>query len=346
MKKKYLILVALLLVCAMILPACSSKPTGDGDAAPIVMKISHVGAPGTERDLGAQKIKELVEAQTNGKVEVQIYPSSQLGGQRDQVEGVQFGSIEMSIVPTSYLGSSVPMITLLDTPYLLPTDPDQLTELYASDAIKNLMDLTLEKDMKVLSIWQTGYKVWTANKPLLNPEDARGLKARVMNSPIMFKQDEVLGISAITMDFSETYAALQNGALDAQENPIPLCYDMKFTEVQSDITVTNHAGLDQLVIVNTKWFEALDPEIQEIIANAVVEGAAVCKQATLDKIDEYTKIIEAAGKPVIHYLNGEQMAAWKKALEPVKEFARNSQGELGKEIFDGIIAEAKKITGE
>jgi C4-dicarboxylate-binding protein DctP len=162
----------------------------------------------------------------------------------------------------------------------------------------------------------------------------------------MFKQDEVLGMSAITMDFSETYAALQNGAIDAQENPIPLCYDMKFTEVQSDITVTNHAGLDQLVIVNVQWFEGLDPEIQEIIANAVKEGGAVCKASTLEKIDNYTQIMLDAGTPKIHYLNDEQLAAWKAALEPVKEFARTSQGELGAEIFDGIIAEAKRITGE
>lgn len=348
MKKKYLILLALVLVFAMLLPGCgggAAEGEGEGEVTePIIMKISHVGAPDTERDRGAQKIKEIVEEKSGGRIEAQIYPSSQLGGQRDQVEGVQFGNIEMSIVPTSYLGSSVPMITLLDTPYLLPTDPDQLTELYESDAIKRLMDQTLEKDMRVLGIWQTGYKVWTANKPLLYPEDAAGLKARVMNSPIMFKQDEVLGMSAITMDFGETYAALQNKAIDAQENPIPLNYDMKFTEVQSDMTITNHAGLDQLVIVSTKWFEGLDEDLQAIIAEAVEEGGKVCKQATLDKIDEYTEIILADGSPKIHYLNEEQLQAWKDALAPVKDFARETQDDLGKEIFDAIVAESDRIT--
>ncbi|MDD2295859.1 MAG: C4-dicarboxylate ABC transporter, partial [Eubacteriales bacterium] len=103
MKKKYLILLALVLVFAMLLPGCgggAAEGEGEGEATePIIMKISHVGAPDTERDRGAQKIKEIVEEKSGGRIEAQIYPSSQLGGQRDQVEGVQFGNIEMSIVP-------------------------------------------------------------------------------------------------------------------------------------------------------------------------------------------------------------------------------------------------------
>jgi TRAP-type C4-dicarboxylate transport system, periplasmic component len=97
-------------------------------AAPkkIVMKISHVSAPGSARDIGSHKVKEVVEKMTNGLVTAQVYPSSQLGGQRDQVEGVQFGTIEMVVVPTSYLGGIQPLITLLDTPFLLPENPQTL----------------------------------------------------------------------------------------------------------------------------------------------------------------------------------------------------------------------------
>ena len=81
------------------------------------------------------------------------------------MEGAQFGTIECVVVPTSYLGGTCPMMTLLDTPYLLPDDPEQLYELYQSDAIKSLRDTTTEKGILTMAIWQTGYKVWSANKP-------------------------------------------------------------------------------------------------------------------------------------------------------------------------------------
>lgn len=356
MRKKVLMVVTLVLCAMLVFTACGSKgPEGDkaeggdkgGDKTDkIVMKIGHVAAPDSERDIGAHKIKEVVEELTDGKVEVQIYPSGQLGGQRDIVEGVQFGSIECSIIPTSYLGSTLPMITLLDTPYLLPTDPDQVTELYKSEAVWDLLDKTQEKDILTLAIWQTGYKQWTTNKPVIKPSDMKGMKVRVMNSPITFKQAEVLGADGVTMDFGETYAALQSGALDGQDNPMALNYDSKFHEVQSDITLTSHSGLDQLVLVNKQWFEGLDQDIQDAIKEGVAQGTEVCKQVTLDKIEEYTQIIKDTGKTTIHELTEEQLNEWKEALKPVQEFARTSQGDEGAKIFDAIVAEAKRITGE
>ena len=154
MKKRLLSVVAALVTALSLLTACgggaaSTASTGEtastaagntGDK--IVMKISHVSSPGSARDLACQKLAEVVEEMTEGQVECQIYPSSQLGGPRDQVDGAQFGTIECVVVPTSYLGGTVPMLTLLDTPYLLPEDPEQLFELYQSDAIKALLDTT------------------------------------------------------------------------------------------------------------------------------------------------------------------------------------------------------------
>jgi C4-dicarboxylate-binding protein DctP len=314
-------------------------------AAPkkIVMKISHVSAPGSARDIGSYKVKEVVEKMTNGLVTAQVYPSSQLGGQRDQVEGVQFGTIEMVVVPTSYLGGIQPLITLLDTPFLLPEDPQTLYKLYQSDAIKQLLDTTKEKGIITLAIWQTGYKQYTANKPLFSPTEMKGLKVRVMNSPILFEQAKVLGANPITMDFGETYGALQNKAIDGQENPIDTIYDMKFHEVQTDITLTNHSTLDQLVMVNKKWFEGLDKEVQDAIVEGVRQAGIACLEATNALIKKDTDIILATGKTKIHSLTKAQRDAWKKALEPVQKFARTSQGERGAKLFDLIVAEAAKL---
>ncbi|HYE83168.1 MAG TPA: TRAP transporter substrate-binding protein [Clostridia bacterium] len=361
MRKKMLMLVSAIMVAAMLFTGCSAPSTATQDNAPaaaaepvkteepaqkITMKISHVSAPGSARDLGSKKIEEVVEQMTGGRVEAQVYPSSQLGGQRDQVEGAQFGTIEMVVVPTSYLGGTEPMMTLLDTPFLLPEDPEQLYQLYQSDAAKALMDTTQDNGITTLAIWQTGYKVWSANKPLLDPKEMKGLKVRVMNSPILFEQAKVLGADGITMDFGETYGALQNKAIDGQENPIDTIFDMKFHEVQSDITVTNHSGLDQVVLVNKKWFDGLEADIQAAIVEGVKQGGRVCLETTLAAVEKDKKLILETGKTRFHELNEEQKEAWRAALVPVQEFARTSKGDEGAKLYDGIVAEAKRIKGE
>lgn len=360
MKRKQLVVLSVLMAVMFLFTACGSnsssssgtsekKDSGSTAAdskSKIVMKISHVSAPGSARDLGCKKVEEVVEKMTNGRVEAQVYPASQLGGQRDQVEGVQFGTIEMVVVPTSYLGGIQPLITLLDTPFLLPEDPEKLYQLYNSAAIRQLLDTTNEKGINTLAIWQTGYKQYTANKPLLDPSEMKGLKVRVMNSPILFQQAKTLGADGITMDFGETYGALQNKAIDGQENPIDTIFDMKFHEVQTDITLTNHSTLDQMVMVNKAWFEKLDKDVQAAIVEGVKQAGRVCLEATNELIKKDTKTILDTGKTKIHELTPEQRAKWKQALVPVQEFARTSQGERGTKLYDLIAAESKKITGE
>lgn len=357
-KKSLLFVITVFLAMTMVLSACSNTktssdtPSNEAKGTPvneskekIVMKISHVSSPGSARDIGCLKVKEVVEELTGGRVEAQVYPASQLGGQRDQVEGVQFGNIEMVVVPTSYLGGTQPLITLLDTPFLLPEDPEQLYELYNSDAMKELFATTDDNGIKTLAIWQTGYKQYSANKSLLDPAGMKGLKVRVMNSPILFEQAKILGADGITMDFGETYSALQNKAIDGQENPIDTIYDMKFHEVQTDITLTNHSTLDQMVMVNKKWFEGLDKEIQDAIIEGVKQAGRDCLEATNELIKKDTEIILATGKTKIHELNEEQKAMWKEALAPVQEFARTSQGERGTKLYDLIKVESDRITG-
>lgn len=342
MKRSTVRLLAGLVTLLLLLTSFSAAGVAEKK---LVMKISHVSAPGSARDLGSHKIKEVVEAMTNGRVECQVYPSSQLGGQRDQVEGVQFGTIECVIVPTSYLGGISPMMTLLDTPFLLPEDPEQLYEFYQSDAARALMDTTSEKGIKTLTIWQTGYKQWSANKPLLYPDDMQGLKVRVMNSPILFKQAEVLGASGITMDFGETYGALQNKAIDGQENPVDTIFDMKFHEVQTDITLTNHSCLDQVVMVNANWYNSLPEEIRLAVDEGVKQGARECLEKTLELIEVDTQLILDTGKTAFHELNDEQKQAWRDAVKPVQEFARNSQGPEGEKLYDMIVEATAEIVG-
>ena len=121
---------------------------------------------------------------------------------------------------------------------------------------------------------------------------------------------------------------------------------MKFHEVQTDITKTNHSGLDQVVLINKAWFDGLDADIQEAITEGVREGGRVCLEETLALAEKDEKLIADTGKTAIHELNDEQKAAWRTAMVPVQEYARTSQGAEGEKIYDAIVAARKEITGE
>ncbi|MCP8615262.1 TRAP transporter substrate-binding protein [Salirhabdus salicampi] len=338
----------LLAVLILSLVACAndssgSNGSGGGDGETIVMKLSHVGAPGSPRDLGAKKFKEVVESETNGNVKVEIYPASQLGGQREQVEGVQFGDIEMVVVPTAYLGGTQPLITLLDTPFFLPEDKDKLLELYKTDAFKDILATTEDVGIKTLGLWHTAYKHFSANKPLLTPDDFNGLKFRVMASPILIEQDKALGVTPITMDFSETYSALQSGAIDGQENPIVTSFDMKFHEVQTDFTLTSHGVLDQMVMVNKNWYEELSEDIQAAIVKGYEEGLKEVVSKTYSLVDEYSQKMEEQGV-TLHELTPDQRQALVDAVKSVKEFARNEYADQGGDkLFDALEKEIENL---
>ena len=121
---------------------------------------------------------------------------------------------------------------------------------------------------------------------------------------------------------------------------------MKFHEVQTDITITNHAGLDQVVLVNKAWFDGLPDDVKAAIDDGIQQGGRVCLDETLALAEKDRQLILDTGKTAIHDLTEDQLNAWKEAMKPVQEFARTSQGDAGAAIYDAIVETRKSITGE
>ncbi|HHW02588.1 MAG TPA: TRAP transporter substrate-binding protein [Thermoanaerobacterales bacterium] len=352
MFKKGLILVLVSLLILSLVGCGAQKSGGDNasqNQAPasnsgdkIVMKIAHAAKPGSARDLGAQKIKEVVEKETNGKVEVQIYPASQLGGGRDLIEGMQMGTIEMVILPSSFLGGFQPLTTIMDLPFYFPDDVNALLKVEQSEAARKLLDTTEEIGVKTMMIWHTGYKQFTANKPLTKPEDFKGLKFRTMPSPIQMEQYYVLGATPINMEFSETYNALQTGAIDGQENPLDTTYDMKFHEVQKAVTLSRHGVLDQFIMVSKTWYESLPKEIQDAIMKGVEEGQKVTLEKTYENEKKALEEFKAKGLQIVE-LTPEQRQAFVEATKGLRDIYVNKYGDRAAEIlktFDEAIKQA------
>lgn len=325
---------ALLFAAAMVVAL-----TPAAEAAQSNMKIAHVVPPGDPRDLGANRVRELLQNDKRCDIDVKVYPSAQLGGTTDLIEGMQIGSIEAVILPAAFMVGFEPKVGILDFPYFWPTDVKRLLEVHKGPAMQQLLATTEDEGVVSLDVWHTGYKQWTGNKPLKSRDDFAGLKARVMPSPVLVEQQKLLGLTPVNMPFPETYNALQNRTIDAQENPLVTSFVMKFHEVQSDVTISNHGNLDQLFMVSKTWWDGLTPDCRTAVREAVDKAGGLVVQKT----DEMTRrALDAFRKRgvTITELSGAEYEALRQATLPgVEAFYVRQTGEEGRKILDAFKAE-------
>ncbi len=303
------------------------------------MKIAHVAPPGDPRDLGAQSVADFLAASDSCDLTATVFPSGQLGGTTDLIEGMQIGSIEAVILPAAFMVGFQPKIGIFDFPFFWPTDTAALTEVLQSQAMQDLLASTDEIGVTSIGVWHTGYKEWTGNKPLRSVADFEGLRSRVMPSPILVEQQELLGLNPVNMPFPETYGALQNGTIDAQENPVVTSYVMKFMEVQSNLTMTNHGNLVQLFMVSKTWFDGLDGGCQDALREASAEAAGIVMGATQD-MEEVAMAAFADMGVTVTELTDDEFAALRDATLPgVEQLYVEEVGAEGQAIIDAFKAE-------
>ena len=205
-------------------------------AAPITLKLGHIAEPENPYGQGADYFAKLVKERSNGEIEIQVFPSSQLGNQRDLVEGLVFGTVDMTLTGTAVLGNFVPEVAVFDLPFIFRDIPHAYKAL---DTVgMDLCKLGEKQGMITLAIWENGVRHMTNNRqPIRTPEDMKGLKVRVMEQPVYIEMMKALGASPTPMAMSELYTALQKGVVDAQENPLAQIATKRFDEVQKYISV-------------------------------------------------------------------------------------------------------------
>lgn len=304
-----------------------------GHASEFTLKIAHVLPDGDPRDQGADKIVELVEADGRCDIDGQVFPSGQLGMFNDINEGVQFGSIEMSVMPASYIVGTEPLFGIFDFPFFWPKDVDALLELHQSPAMAELASEMEKHNMVMLDVWHTGYKQWTGNKPLDALDAYDGLVSRVMPSPVLAEQQKAFGLNPVTMPFPETYSALQSGAIDAQENPIPTSWNMKFHEVQTHVTLTYHGNLDQVILVNLPWWNGLSDGCKAAITEAMPAANTVTLEQTMMQEEAALADFESQGVTIVEVSDTDRQVMQDAVLPPVLDFYISTNGERGEELL-------------
>jgi C4-dicarboxylate-binding protein DctP len=304
-------------------------------AAPIVIKFSHVVAEKTPKGQGALKFKELAEKKLPGKVEVQVFPSSQLFGDAKEIEALLLGDVHIIAPSLSKFDRYTKKLQVFDLPFLFD-GLEAVDRFQKSSAGTALLDSLKSKGMKGLAYWHNGMKQFSSNRPKLQvPADVKGLKFRIQASDVLEAQFRAVGANPQKMAFSEVYQALQTGVVDGQENTWSNIYSQKYHEVQKTIALTNHGVIDYMVITNAKWWERLPADVRKGLEEAMAEATLYANKLAYDLDERDRKLIEEAGKAKVAKLSKDDIAQWRKAMAPVwKRF----EAGIGKDLIDAALA--------
>ena len=298
-------------------------------AAPIVIKYSHVVADVTPKGQAALKFKELAEKKLAGKVEVQVFPNSQLFGDGKEMEALLLGDVQIIAPSLAKFGKYTKQLQIFDLPFLFSdlAAVDRFQDSKEGQALLNSMN---KKGITGLGYLHNGMKQLSANKLMAMPGDAKGLKFRIQASDVLESQFKAVGANPQKLSFAEVYQALQTGVVDGAENPWSNIYSKKFHEVQGYIMESNHGVLDYMVITNTKWWDGLPADVRTGLNEAMKESIAFGNKVANEEDAEFRKKVIADNKAKVVPLNAEQQKAWRTAMQPVwKQF----EGEIGADLI-------------
>ncbi len=321
-KRRTALFLVVVLSLAMVLSGCGGGSKSEGEAASadaITIKFSHNQPTTSPEHVGAEKFKEVLEAESNGKYKVDIYPAGQMGSLREQVEGVQIGSINISMQPSAVISPFVDDVKVCDLPYIWSSDREANYKVLDGEVGRELLDRLDASGFHGLGYWFGGYKLFTTkDKEIHKPSDFTGVKMRVMEAPILISQYKAWGGNPISLPYAELYNGLQQGIVDGQENPLQTIYLNNFHEVQKNIIQSYHGVMMYMMITNKGWWDGLSPEDQKIFEDAEYQGRVAAREALAATETDYISKIKEAGVN-FYELTPEEIAEFKTASKPVHE---------------------------
>ena len=286
-------------------------------AEEIVIKFSHVtGGKTHPKALAAEEFAKRVNAQMAGRVRVEVYPGGSLFNDDDLlIELIKGKSVQMGSPSLSKFEALTKKFRIFDLPFLFD-DINAVNRFQMSEKGQELLGSMKKKGILGLTFWHNGMKQMSANKALVSPSDAKGLKFRVQQSDVLVAQMEALGATAQKLAFKEVYGALQTGVVDAQEKTWSNIFSKKFFEVQDGVTETNHGIIDYAVIVSRRFWEGLPTDIRTDLERIMAEVTADRNKLSYE-LNQASKanIIKAGG--VVRTLSASQRADWVKTMKPV-----------------------------
>lgn len=299
-------LAAALLVAGMfatMLTGCGSKSTetpadGGQGAAPektYVIKMGHVLATSHPVHIAMTEAAERIAERTNGGVDLQIYPNGELSSYQDGVEAVRSGAPYLFFSSPGQFSDYVPDMAALQAPFLYDTFEDY-SNLMDTDVIKDLEADAADQGIKVLSLnFVSGFRHILTDKPINTVEDLKNLKIRVPGNPVFIKPFEAMGTNPSSIDWGETYQALQQGVVDAIEGTVGNIYDAKMFELKKELTMTAHLIDMSGIFISADFWDTLPAEYQTVIQEEITAAADRQNEAAKQIEEEYIGLLQDEG---------------------------------------------------
>jgi C4-dicarboxylate-binding protein DctP len=320
---------SILLTITFVFFATISSSFAACDSGERVVKLSHVtGGTTHPKVVAANNFAERVNKELNGKLCVEVYPNSTLFGDSKELEALLLDDVQMLAPSLSKFGSYTKKYGVFDLPFIFK-DMDSAMSFTASKEGKDLLNAMEDVGFVGLGYWMSGMKYFSANKALISPTDAAGLKFRVQTSDVAKAMIAAMGASPQPMAFAEVYGALQTGVVDGQENTWSNIYTKKFFEVQDSTTQTSHQLLAYLFMTSKEFLDSLDADTRTKLIKIADEVTVAANKSVKDKEEANRQnILKAGGK--INELTASQRKQWVDAMKPVwKQF----EGEIGADLI-------------
>jgi tripartite ATP-independent transporter DctP family solute receptor len=328
----------LTIAVAAIVLAGTPGPEPAAQAAKYKIRFGNSQSPGEATADTMVEFKKEVEAKSNGQIQVELYPSGQLGKIEEVVEMLRSGAAQMHINSPQYLAKWYPEIQVTSLPYLFdsPEAADRtLDGAFGTELRARIQEKT---DFVIMGYEEYGLKqVFNRRRPVRTIDDLKGLKLRVIASPVTLKTFQSLGASPVGMAFSEIYSAMQTGVIDGGELPFTSIFGAKLYEVTRYISLTGHFFELALVVGSKSWLTSLPPDTRKIVMDAAQNMATGARR--MSRSSQATARAFMAGKGVeINEVAPAELAKMRTAVAPVYEWARQQWGEA-------YVAQVMKAAG-
>jgi tripartite ATP-independent transporter DctP family solute receptor len=321
-----------------VIAAVALSAFGFAQAQTRTIKFANQNAKGHPIVLGMEKFAQQVEAKSGGKLKVNVFPSGALGSDQANVSALQGGTLEMASMNSGIFASLVKDFEIYDFPFLFAS-PKEADAVVDGPFGRSLHAKLEEKGIVGLAYYELGFRQLTNSKrPIQKVEDIAGLKLRVIPNPINIDWVSALGANPTPLPFPELYAALEQGAVDGQENPLPTIQGAKLNEVQKYLTLTNHQYNPQSVVISKKFWDSLSADEKKIVQEAAVESAKFQREQSRASAASILEALKKGGMQV-NELPPAEMAKLRDKMKPV--VAKHSAG-VGDANVKAVMAEIDK----
>jgi len=329
MKRLFLKALAVSLVVAAFVPAHAQTKT---------IKFANQNAKGHPIVMGMEKFAELVEARSGGKLKVSVYPGGALGSDQANVSALQGGTLEMASMNSGIFASLVKDFAIYDFPFLFATPKE--ADAVVDGPFGHMLHAKLEdKGLVGLAYYELGFRnITNSKRPITKVDDLAGLKLRVIPNPINIDWVSALGANPTPMPFPELYAALEQKAVDGQENPVATINAAKFYEVQKHLALTNHQYNPQSVVISKKFWDGLSADEKKIVQDAATESAKYQREQSRASVTSTLENLKKNGMQVTE-LPPSEVAKLREKMKPV--IAKHSAS-VGEATVSAMMAELDK----